>query len=70
MCGCDLTAQLKGRDLGEVLFIPSVMLRAEGDLFLDDMSLEEASELLGVEIVTVDSSGAAFIEAIMEYSGR
>ena len=67
VCGCDLAAQLKGRELGEVLFIPSVMLRSEGDMFLDNMTLEEAEKALGVRIVTVENNGAAFIEAIMNF---
>ena len=67
VCGCDLAAQLKGQELGEVLFIPSVMLRSEGDMFLDNMTLDEVSDALGVKIVTVENNGAAFIEAIMNF---
>ena len=37
--GGDLIAQLKDKDLGDELLIPSVMLRREGDIFLDDVSI-------------------------------
>ncbi len=66
VCGCDLVSQLKGRQLYDVLFIPSVMLRSEGDLFLDGMSLEEAEKALNVKIVPVNSTGDDFIRTIME----
>jgi len=67
VCGCDLVAQLKGMPLGDALFIPSVMLRSEGDMFLDSMTLEDAERELGVRIIATECSGAAFISAIMNY---
>ena len=45
--GTDLMAQLKGKDLGEALLIPNVMLRHEQDMFLDDVTLEEAQAAFG-----------------------
>ncbi len=63
--GVDLIEQLKGKDLGEKLLIPSVMLRHEGDLFLCGSSLEAVEEALGVPIECVDNDGAAVIEAIL-----
>lgn len=67
VCGCDLVEQLKGKELGDVLFIPSVMIRAEGDMFLDSMTLEEAERALGTKIVPTETSGVAFISAIMNF---
>ncbi|MBQ4601396.1 MAG: DUF512 domain-containing protein, partial [Clostridia bacterium] len=64
--GKDLMEQLKGKDLGTKLFIPSVMLRYENDLFLDDISIDSLSEYLGVEIETVNNSGFEFIEALLK----
>ncbi|GHV00468.1 hypothetical protein FACS1894211_07810 [Clostridia bacterium] len=66
--GGDLAAQLKGKDLGELLLLPSVMLRAEGDLFLDGMSIKELSERLNVKIEVIDTDGAAFAEKLTEYA--
>ena len=70
VCGCDLTSQLEGKKLGKALFIPSVMLRAEGDMFLDSMTLEEAEQKLNVRIIPTESTGAAFISAIMNYNDQ
>ena len=63
--GQDLVKQLKGRDLHGRLLIPSVMLRAEGDVFLDDVSTEDVQRELGVELVVVQNDGAALLDAIV-----
>lgn len=63
--GGDIIAQLKGADLGEALLIPEVMLRAEGDLFLDNISLESVSESLGVPVVVTSRGGYALCEAMV-----
>ena len=64
--GQDLREQLKDKDLGTKLFIPSVMLRYENDLFLDDVSIDSLSRDLGVEIETVNNSGFEFVEALLK----
>ena len=65
--GGDLMEQLKGKPLGETLCIPSVMLRHERDLFLDNVSVEEAEDALGVPLTVVDTAyGAdAFVDALL-----
>lgn len=62
--GQDLIAQLKGRDLGERLFISQNMLRRKELDFLDDVTLEEASAALGVPIYPIESDGFALWDAI------
>ena len=57
--GSDITAQLNGEDKGECVFIPSVMLRSGEDVFLDDMTVGELSEKLGVPVHSVPSDAAA-----------
>ena len=39
--GSDLVEQLKGKDLGDYLVIPSVMLKQDSDLLLDDYTVVE-----------------------------
>ncbi len=63
--GKDLFAQLKDKPLGERLIIPSVMLRAEGDMFLDSMTVDELSSKLGVDIFASDSTGTDFVSKIL-----
>ena len=57
----DIENQLKGKELGEALLVPSNALRADGDLFLDDMSPEELSSKLGVAVSPSRESGEGFI---------
>jgi len=63
--GGDIIKQLKGRPLGEALLIPENMLRAEGDLFLDGVSLEQLSESLGVSVTVTPRGGKALFEALI-----
>ena len=63
--GGDLIAQLKGRDLGERVLIPHNMLRHGEGVFLDDVTLEEASAALGVPVVPIGSSGAELLNAML-----
>ena len=56
---------LKDKDLGDMLFIPAVTLRHEGDLFLDDMSKVQLSEKLDVEIEALTNDGGEFVRCIL-----
>lgn len=65
--GKDLINQLKDKQLGEELLIPDVMLRSEGDLFLDSVSVDEASQSLGVKLrVIKESSSVELIRNILD----
>ncbi len=63
--GQDLLAQLKDKDLGDKLLIPQVMLRSDGDLFLDDISIDEVREALKVPVITVANNGEALLNEIL-----
>jgi len=52
LAGKDFVAALQGKDLGEKLLIPASTLR-DDDVFLDDMTLTELSETLGVSVEPV-----------------
>lgn len=62
--GRDLISQLKGKDLGSRLLISQNMLRREEMDFLDDVTLAEASEALGVPIYPVEQDGFALWDAM------
>lgn len=63
--GGDLIAQLKGKNIGERLIIPSSMLRFENDLFLDDVSTDDVERELKVELVAVNNNGSDLVNAII-----
>ena len=64
LTGGDMYDYLKDKPLGQTVFIPSVTLRHEGDLFLDNMSLDEFAEKLGVPVVPITNDGAEFADKI------
>lgn len=61
--GSDLLAQLKDVACERVL-VPDVMLRHEGDRFLDDMTPEELEEALGVEVEVIAAEGDELLYAL------
>ncbi|MEB3255382.1 MAG: TIGR03279 family radical SAM protein [Synechococcaceae cyanobacterium] len=50
LTGSDLLEGLRGRDLGEALLLPRVMLREGAQVFLDDSTLAELEEQLPVPV--------------------
>ncbi len=64
LCGADIAAAVSGIDLGEELIIPPNCLRSEGDMFLDDMTVEGLSDKLGIKITQNGSSGADLLSAL------
>jgi len=72
--GGDIIKQLEGKDLGEMLLVPQNMLRDTGlslsetdeDVFLDDVTISELSETLGVPVRVVKPDGAEFLKTLLE----
>ena len=62
--GGDLIAQLRGKELGRRLLISQNMLRRQEMDFLDDVTLAQASEALGVPILPVEQDGFALWDAM------
>lgn len=65
LTGGDIHAQLEGKTLGDSLFITKSMLKADEEIFLDDVTLSDLGRRLGVEIIPVENDGAAFVEALL-----
>ena len=63
--GVDMINQLKGKTLGEELILPRNMLRAEGDLFLCNTSVDELSSKLDIKVGIAEIDGASFVDAIL-----
>ncbi len=64
LTGQDLIRGLQGQQLGDQLLLPSVMLRQNQDLFLDDMSLEQIRHALKVPINIVNGADDIVAAAI------
>ena len=66
LTGQDVAAQLADKPLGDDLLFPAVMLRADGDVFLDDMTPEQLSaQLGGIPVRATESDGAAFLRTLL-----
>ena len=63
--GNDIIYTLDGKPKGEELIIPPNCLRSEGDMFLDDVTVDELSEKIGVPVVQNGKSGAELLEALI-----
>ena len=63
MTGQDLTEQLAGADTDEILLSAGV-IRAEGDLLLDDMTVETLRQRLPAPLTLVSSGGDALYDAL------
>lgn len=60
--GSDILAQLSGKDLGDVLLVPETMLR--DGLFLDDVSVGEISEKLGVAVKQIPCDAFQMVDFV------
>ena len=65
LTGKDLSEQLLGKELGDCLLFPACALRADGDVFLDDMTPEELSRILSVPVAPSDAEAASFIRSVL-----
>ncbi|MEB3333200.1 MAG: TIGR03279 family radical SAM protein [Synechococcaceae cyanobacterium] len=68
LTGSDLRQGLAGRDLGDALLLPRVMLREGAELFLDDSTLAELRAALPVPIRLVGGADD-LVAACLEYTG-
>ncbi|MBQ5755582.1 MAG: DUF512 domain-containing protein, partial [Oscillospiraceae bacterium] len=64
--GTDIIAQCKGKLTGNLLGVPEVMLRDEGDMFLDNVTLEQLEEALGIPVKVLPCQGAGNVQMLLE----
>ncbi len=65
IAGQDLIKTLKGLDLGERLLLPDNMLRYHENVFLDDVTIQQVEQELGVPLVFVPQDGFLLCDAIL-----
>jgi putative radical SAM enzyme (TIGR03279 family) len=68
--GEDLISQLQERknnheSLGDILQIPSNMLRVGEQTFLDDITVSDVEKALGIKVMIVESGGKELIDAVI-----
>ena len=65
LTGQDILAQLKDKELGDRLLLPTNVLRSGEEVFLDDMTLTDLEKALQVKIDIVKSSGYDFVDTVL-----
>ena len=65
VCGCDIIEQLKDKPKADALVIPQSMLRDDDDIFLDDTTVKQVEDALGMPVTAVLNDGYDFIEKIL-----
>lgn len=65
LCGKDIADALDGIELGDEVLIPPNCLRSEGDMLLDDMTVEELSQKLGVKVTANGAGGDDLLFALL-----
>jgi putative radical SAM enzyme (TIGR03279 family) len=64
LTGQDIINQLKGRDLGDTVLLPSNCLRRTEEVLLDGITLSDISNELGVKVSAVLPTGEGFVSAL------
>lgn len=70
LTGQDIIKQLKGKPLGEGLYLPENMLRIGEPVFLDDVTVEEMEKTLQVPLHIVKSSGQGLVQMMIQTSEK
>ena len=70
LTGQDIIAQLKEKELGEILYLPENILRSGEQVLLDDITVQELSGALQVKTDIVKSSGYDFVNAFIRRKGN
>ncbi|MBR5155544.1 MAG: DUF512 domain-containing protein [Clostridia bacterium] len=61
----DIIEQLKGKDLGDEILIPTSMLRHNEDVFLDNLTVSDVEKSLNIRVVVVENDGYDFVEKLL-----
>ena len=64
--GGDIINQLRGENLGDVILIPTSMLRHDEDIFLDNLTVSDVERELGVRVVKVQSDGFELLDELLK----
>ncbi len=69
LTGSDLLSALEGKQVGDVVFVPAVLLKDKSSSFLDDLQLSDLEKALQVPVRAVQGPGELF-DIILETTGR
>lgn len=61
----DLINQLKGKNLGDELIIPKVMLKADEPVFLDDLTVSDVEKALNIKVTASANDGYEYLNKLL-----
>lgn len=64
--GSDIVEQLKDKELGDYLVIPSVMLKEDSDIFLDDYTVPQIEKELNIKIKVINNNGNELLDILTD----
>ncbi|MBR5047085.1 MAG: DUF512 domain-containing protein [Eubacterium sp.] len=64
LTGRDIMGQLRGKELGECLYLPYNVLKAGEDILLDDVTLDEMGKTLQKPVGILQSDGEDFVKKL------
>ena len=72
LTGQDIISQLKGKELGDILYLPENLLRSGENYLLDDVTVPDIERELNIEVGIVGSDGFALASDLfgIEISGK
>lgn len=65
LTGQDIIKQLNGKEFGEYLVLPNVLLRNGENVLLDDLTINDVEKALQTSIRIVKSDGTSFVDMIV-----
>lgn len=65
LTGQDIIKQLRGKELGDYLILPSVLLRDDEDVLLDDLRISDIERELNIKIRVCKEDGKSFVETMV-----
>lgn len=65
LTGTDIIEQLKDKDLGEVLLLPSSLLRHNEDVLLDNTTISDIEKALSIKVEIVQNDGFELLDAFL-----
>jgi putative radical SAM enzyme (TIGR03279 family) len=65
LTGQDIVKQLSGKELGDALLLPDVLLRSGEEVLLDDMTVRDLEKALQISIRIVQSDGESLLKQII-----
>ena len=66
LTGSDIISQLSGKDLGEDILIPECMMKADEEIFLDNITVSGLEGALQVHVHIVKSNGLDLVNFILK----